>query len=230
MEWLKKLLAALKEGNPEMDLTDLEAQITEGVKSEIGTATKSLEENKGKILAEKKSLQNKLKLFDGIDPEKYSLIQKQLEELELREHVEVGDLQGFKELLQKKHQAELDALNEKLSQSDSYISSLLIDQGLTGALTENRVSERFLPAVKALLMDRVQIQHNQETGDRAAVVGDVALKDYVKTWSESDEGKVYVKADTNLGGGAGGSGQGSGGKAPTEIKTAKDAVAQALAE
>lgn len=99
---------------------------------------------------------------------------------------------------------ERDGLNKNLE-------GVLIDQGLSAALTEHKVDTKFLPAVKAMLSPKVALK--LEGNDRKAVVGDKSLGDYVKEWSQGDEGKAYVSAAGNSGGGAGGSqggGQGGG--------------------
>lgn len=105
---------------------------------------------------------------------------------------------------------ERDGLNKNLS-------NLLIDQGLTAALTEAKVDTKFLPAVKAMLSPKVSL--NGDGDDRRAVVGDKSLSDFVKEWSQGDEGKAYVSAAGNSGGGAGGSqGGGQGGKTWTRAE------------
>jgi hypothetical protein len=61
-----------------------------------------------------------------------------------------------------------------------------------------------MPAVKALLRSQTQLKDNQ------AVIGDKPLKDFMDEWA-TGEGKVYIKAPDNSGGGAGGPGGGAGG-------------------
>lgn len=80
-----------------------------------------------------------------------------------------------------------------------------IDRELTNALVANNVAKQFVPAVKKLLADGVQVK--VDGGNRSAVVGDKSLGDFVKAWSQGDDGKHYVAANPNGGGGA------SGGKA-----------------
>jgi hypothetical protein len=91
------------------------------------------------------------------------------------------------------------------------IHNLVADQGLTTALVEAKVPTQLLPAVKALLLPKVAIK--TEGDDRKAVVGDKALGDFVKEWSQGDEGKHYVAARVN--GGGGGPGNPQGGSPPT---------------
>lgn len=97
---------------------------------------------------------------------------------------------------------ERDGLNTNLT-------SLLVDQGLTSALTEAKVDNKFLPAVKAMLSPKVALK--AEGDERKAFVGDKSLGDFVKEWSQGDEGKAFISAANNSGGGVGGSQGGSGG-------------------
>lgn len=89
------------------------------------------------------------------------------------------------------------------------LEKVLKDQGLTSALTEAKVDAKFLPAVKALLGPQVALK--LEGDERKAFVGDKSLGDFVKEWSQSDDGKSYISAPGNSGGGAAGSQGGTGG-------------------
>jgi len=91
---------------------------------------------------------------------------------------------------------------------------LLVDGGLTENLVAAGVKKEFLPAVKKLLADQVTVK--VEGDNRSAVVGDKSLSDFVKVWSQGDEGKNYIVAPANGGGNA------PGGKAtPTNQDLAK---------
>lgn len=79
--------------------------------------------------------------------------------------------------------------------------NLLVDSGLTSELTGVNVAATLLPAVKALLKDRVEIK--EVGGERKAFVDGKPLGEFVKTWSQSDEGKHFVTAPLNGGGGGG---------------------------
>jgi len=224
MEKFLKLLKEVFKDVEDVNWDELEKTLGEEVKKEIDTATKPLSEKRDEVLAEKKKLQSRLKLFDGVDVEAYNKLKGQLEELELKEIFEVGDLDALKTALTSKHQAELDGLQAKLSSADTFISKLLVDQGLTDNLLKANVSERYLSAVKALLKDGVQIVTDESTGERSAVVGEIPLNEYVQKWSVSEEGKNYITAQSNSGGGAqGGSGAaGNSGKARFDELMGKD--------
>jgi hypothetical protein len=62
-----------------------------------------------------------------------------------------------------------------------------------------------------MLKDGVQIVADGDV--RVAKIGDKALSEFVKEWAAGDEGKHFVQAPANNGGGAtGGSGAGTQGK------------------
>jgi hypothetical protein len=85
---------------------------------------------------------------------------------------------------------------------------LLIDNGLTDALLKAGVKPEMSKAVKAMLAGQVSLK--VEGDKRLAVVGDKALGDFVTEWAQSDEGKHFVAAPANQGGGANGGAQGAG--------------------
>lgn len=92
------------------------------------------------------------------------------------------------------------------------LNDTLVGKGLTDALVAANVGKDFLPAVTALLSPQVTLK--QEGDERKAFVGDKSLGDFVKEWALGDQGKAYVRAPGNSGGGVGGSqgGQQTGGK------------------
>ena len=79
-----------------------------------------------------------------------------------------------------------------------------------------------LKATQAMLRGQVQIVADGDK--RIAKVGDKALKDFVKEWAAGDEGKHFVQAPGNAGGGASGGSGGAAGK--TMARAAFDALGQ----
>jgi hypothetical protein len=74
-------------------------------------------------------------------------------------------------------------------------------------------------AVKALLAGQVTIKVDGDK--RIANIGDKPLSDFVGEWAKSDEGKHFVSAPNNAGGGAQGGGNAQGGQ-KTMTRTAFD--------
>lgn len=101
------------------------------------------------------------------------------------------------------------------------VKKMVADGGLTEALIGVNVAKQFLPAVKAMLLGKVTVE--QEGEARIAKVDGKPLSEFVKTWSQSDDGKHYVAAPANGGGGApGGPKTPAGGK--TMLRSAFDAL------
>ena len=101
----------------------------------------------------------------------------------------------------------LETLQGQLKAETGFTQKLLIDNGLTDELVKNGVAPQFLPAVKAMFAGQAQIVAEGDT--RTAKIGDKSVSDFVKEWAASDDGKHFVKAPENGGGGSQGSGNGT---------------------
>jgi hypothetical protein len=92
-----------------------------------------------------------------------------------------------------------------------YVQKLLIDNGLTTALNESGVKDPvLLKAAKAMFSGQSQVKIDGD--NRIAMIGDKSINDYIKEWSLTDEGKYFVAAPQNKGGGASGGGTSAGSK------------------
>jgi len=160
------------------------------------------------LKAEKESLANKNKELLSevkkertksreIDADKYYAMIDELESVK----TENAKLNGEIKLKAK----DTEKLMAQLGEKDGALQKLIIDDGLTNALTSAGVVPELMPAVKALLRSQTQLKDNQ------AVIGDKPLTDFMSEWA-TGEGKVYIKAPDNSGGGAGGGKQGDGSK------------------
>jgi len=109
--------------------------------------------------------------------------------------------------LERKHQAELGKKDERIATLEGAVTKATIDDGLSKALDEAGVDPAFKPGAMALLKSKGAVKLIEEDGQFKAQVetdmGPMPLAGYVKDWSGSDEGKIYVKKPT--GGDAGGS-------------------------
>lgn len=93
------------------------------------------------------------------------------------------------------------------------LQSLLVDNGLSAALLEAGVKNpAHLKAAAALLKTSNAIEIVAgDGGVRTAQVGGKPLAEFVKSWAAGDDGKAFVAAPVNTGGGAAGGGAGAGG-------------------
>jgi hypothetical protein len=165
------------------------------IKAAVDDATEALAGKNRELLGEVK----KLRKGGEIDPNDHQALQDQLEATQAK----------LKEADKTFAKLKTDAETfKKLAESEQgYSSKLLIENGLNDALTQAGVKPEFLKAAKAMIGAQVQLK--QDGDNRLAVVGDKGLSDFVGEWSKSDEGKHFVSAPQNSGGGAqGGKGQG----------------------
>jgi len=98
---------------------------------------------------------------------------------------------------------------KKAAESESnFVSKLLVETGLNDALTKAGVKPELSKAVKALFASQAAIKI--EGDNRQAVIGDKDINSFVTEWAASDEGKHFIAAPLNSGGGASGGGGQSG--------------------
>lgn len=112
--------------------------------------------------------------------------------------------------LEKKHSTELAKKDERINALTGAVTKATIDDGLSKALDEAGVDPAFKPGAMALLKSKGAVKLVEEDGQFKAQVetdmGPMPLAGYVKDWSGSDEGKIYVKKPTG-GDAPGGKGQ-----------------------
>ena len=103
-----------------------------------------------------------------------------------------------------------ETIRKQLESESSFNQRLLVDNGLTEALTKNGVTNPVhLKAAKALLMQGIKVELDGD--NRVAKMGDKLLTEAITEWASGDEGKHFVAAPGNAGGGAAGGGAGNGG-------------------
>lgn len=112
--------------------------------------------------------------------------------------------------LAKQSQADAEKYRKAAEQEAGYTSRLLVENGLNEALGKAGVKPEFQKAARAMLAGQVQVK--QDGDSRAVLLGEKPLSDAVAEWAKSDEGKHFVAAPVNSGGGA----QGSGAKPPSK--------------
>lgn len=104
---------------------------------------------------------------------------------------------------------ERDKAVKALEAESGFTHKLLVENGLREALAANGVTNAIhQKAAMAMLASGVQVAADGDA--RVAKVGDKALADFVKEWAAGDEGKHFVAAPANGGGGAPGGGANGG--------------------
>ena len=173
--------------------------IQDQIKAAVEEATAGLVAKNKELLAELKEARK----GKQIDPAEVEKLESKIALLET-------DLSNATKALKDGNKA-YESLKASLDAETGFTSKLLLDNGLTDALVKNGVAAPFLPAVKAMLISQAKIEANGN--DRVAKIGDKELNEFVKDWATSDDGKNFISAPANAGGGsAGGSSGGTGGK------------------
>lgn len=180
-----------------MEISEEELQAK--IKAAIDEATAGLSKKNAELLNEVKELRK----GKAIDPAEVDKLQEKIDKLE-------SDLTTSQKAL-KDGQKTFEKLTGDLKTEQGFVSKLLLDNGLTDSLVKAGVAKQFLPAVKSMLSGQAQIKIDGE--NRSVVIDDKSLDDFITQWSSSDEGKHFISAPANSGGGSsGGSGSGTGGK------------------
>lgn len=147
-----------------------------------------------------------------IDPDEYAKLQTENEDLKF----------NFTKV-QKDLAKQADTLTSQLKEKDSALTQYLIDSQLTDSLSKVGVLPQFMDATKSLLKSQATIRN--DNGSYQALMGEKSIADAVKEWAVSDNGKYFVKAPDNTGGGSTGSGNGN---APTQDMTSTQKIAEGL--
>jgi hypothetical protein len=196
----------------DLNAPEVKAAIEAEAKKLADAEAGGLKKKTNELMDELKDLKRK---YDGVDPEDY----RKLKDTKRKE----GDDKASPEELRKKIEAEFSPLVEKEKQrgdaAESKLKSLLIDNALTTALTEANIGKDFMKAAKAL----VQTSNKFDVTESGATVDGQPVADFIKKWVEG-EGKAFVAAPANSGGGANGgkSGSGAAGKQKRSEMTASE--------
>lgn len=167
--------------------------IQEAIKAAVEAATKPLADKRDELLNEVK----KLRKESAIKPEDLDRVESERDELKAQLDKALKDAKDLKSSAEKATKA--------LETEAKFNHRLLVENGLTEALTKAGVTNpAFLKAVKSTLASQVQVVTEGE--NRIAKAGDKNLADFVTEWAKSDEGKYFVSAQNNSGGGSQGGG------------------------
>lgn len=160
------------------------------IKAAVEEATNGLIKKRDELLNEVKTLRKN----SEIKPEDYQALKDENDAL--------NDKLAETGKALKLAQSDTEKATKALQAESAAVSKMLIDNGLTEAMTAAGVKPELAKAAKALFASQATIKADGET--RAAVIGDKSLSDFVSEWSKTDEGKHFVSAPENSGGGANG--------------------------
>lgn len=191
---------------------DLKApEVQEAIRQAVEEATAPLIAKRDELLGEVK----KARKGQQIDPETVTKLEDQIEALK-------GELTTAQKAA-KTATSDAEKARKALEAAEGFTQRLLVDNGLTDALTKAGVTNPVhLKAAKALLAGQVQIVADGDS--KVAKVGEKALADFATEWAKGDEGKFFVAAANNGGGGS--SGGGNPGNQPKTLADAKTEAEQ----
>lgn len=173
----------------DVDLKD--AAVVAAIAAAVAEATERLETKNAELLREKRALQKGATL----DPAELERVERERDEWK-----------GKHDALAKEHKTaakDLEAARASLTSEQAFNQRLLVDNGLTAALTEAGVKNpAHLKAAAALLRSSAKIEVVADGDNRKAMIDGKALTDHVKAWAASEDGKHFVAAPNNAGGAA----------------------------
>lgn len=182
------------------DANDAETKValTKAVKDAVDEAVTGLQSKNTELLGKLKKATKDAQ----IDPADHAALQAELDDTETKLATAMKDAKAATKLA--------DDAKKALEGESKVAHDLLVNTGLSDALIANGVKKAsYLKAAKAMLASQVVLTVDGDK--RIAKVGDKALAEFVKEWAASDEGKTFVDAKVNSGGGAdGGAGGGAG--------------------
>lgn len=187
-----------------------DADVKAAIKAAVDEAVAGLQTKNAELLAKLKKATKDAQ----IDPSEHAALQSELDATQAK----LAD--AAKAL--KAANAEAEKVKKAYESESKLTHNLLVENGLTDALTKAGVTNPVhLRAAKAMLSGQVQLIAEGE--NRIAKVGEKPLADYVSEWAKGDEGKYFVAAQQNGGGGAPG-GNGKGGNVKSLTRTAFDGL------
>ena len=198
---------------------EVDAQIKEALAKE----TEGLKAKRDELLGDlRKAKDNNAELNERL--QKLEDAQESAE----RERAEAeGNVEQIREQVAKEYQRKLDRMQKDLEAAQQQYEAehgvnkkLLIDNGLTNALTQANVAKDLIPAARARIKE-LGIELEDIDGQRQAMIEGKPLSEYVSEWSQGDEGRHFVAAANNGGGGA--NGANGGGKATPKLSDMNEA-------
>lgn len=147
---------------------------------------------------------------------------ERLRQLEQKLQIEEAEAKkNYEEALEMVRQTEskkAKELEEKLNGSESMLRKLIVDNGLDAELDKAHVNPALKQAAKSMLASQLVVKDGQAVTSEGQ-----SIQDLVGNWTSTDEGKAFILAQKNTGGG----GQGSSGAGnPVDKKFSEMSLAE----
>lgn len=105
-------------------------------------------------------------------------------------------LKEQRESIEKVHAKDIEKLNSQLSEKETLVTTHVKNAELRKAMAEANISKAYMPAVEAMMSNNIKVEGAE------VYLNEKPVTDALKEWANSDEGKHFVKAEANSGGGA----------------------------
>ena len=105
-------------------------------------------------------------------------------------------LKEQRERLKEQHEKDLQKLQSQIEEKDNLVTTHVKDATLKSAMAEANIAKPYAPAVEAMFKDKVVV----EGGD--VFLNEKPVSEALKEWASTDDGKYYVSAPSNSGGGS----------------------------
>jgi hypothetical protein len=152
-----------------------------------------------------------------VDPDRLSEIGKYLRgEGELPKQDAKGnavDIDKIKDTARKPLLRDLEQAQTRASELQSRLERTVAINELSSAMAGVKVLPQYQKAVMAMLLGRVKVQQDDAGNDVGIIDGEYGeqpVEKFMREWAQTDEGKAFIEAAGNSGGGAHGGGSGSG--------------------
>lgn len=166
---------------------------TEEIQAMIDEAVAGLKTKNEELIAANKTLKADLRKTQEVKPEDLAALESENEALRTK--------LTAAEKTAKDATTAAEKAGKALETESGFTRKLLVENGLREQLAAAGVTNAVhQKAAMAMLASGVEVAIEGET--RTAKVGDKALADYVKEWAAGDEGKHFVTALANGGGGS----------------------------
>lgn len=218
-EEIKAEYKPVKIGDKDAFMLDIDGLDAHPGTAKLKTALENNKKDKTALFAENKVLKEKLGAVpEDFDADEWLRLKAEADEdpndpdkKKKHEQLVAGQKKLYEDRIEankKKAEADLAAKDVLLREKDATIASLLVDDGLTKALVEVGVGKQYLNGAKALLRANVKVVQEEGQQPRAVFntdLGEENLPDFIRNWSQSEEGKAYIPPAA--GGGAEGHGK-----------------------
>lgn len=134
------------------------------------------------------------------------------------------DLEKVKASARRAAERERDDWKARAEKAEGQLDTLVKDNALTEALVAAKVMGPYMAPLKSHFAKMIKIVEGDDGAPTAMIEGEYGeqtVANYVKEWSQTDDGKAFVDGGGNSGGGANGGGSGGGAKVknPWDPKT-----------